>query len=307
MLPSRGLCHAIFVLARAAQLRTSTSVEEWLKVARRQATFAASASNLDRVAELLIRNELVHIGDKVEVTRPLNALTEKADRATFVEIARLLLEKNPPVWLDHALIDGGIATEYIPTQDLTALQWLEEDLLRLLSDVAKKFVLRHENHIRKRLGDAGELVVLAVETTQGNQPRHVSRISDSYGYDIEVPPPKAARLEVKSAVTHTADSFFISRNEFEKSQQFADTWCIVQVVFCPTVLVKEHLGAADVKQIRRLSAASLALLIPLDTNSFSWSEAAKITPPAAMWSLYDLELDSRLEIHIPLTVDDRHV
>lgn len=291
MLPSRGLCHTVFLLNHTLQLRPRVNVDDWVTASRSKATFMAQSADLRRTAEALIGIGLVSVGPTLTPTKRLSALSERADRPTLVAIARLLLSHAPPAWLAIALDQTGVRREYIPSRDLERLSWLGAELDRLLRD-AYEFVTAEERvAFRKQFGNAAELLVLAAKTLQGAQPIHVAAFSDVYGYDIECRLPATERIEVKAASENTRHRFHLSRNEYDKSRFFGAEWRLVQVVFSTRAFIAERITAYDIAEVLELDSATLSALIPPDTEAFRWAESAEISAPIEAWRRADLVMD----------------
>ena len=162
MLPSHGNCFAVFLLSRAFRLAKPDSISDWVRNARDQSTFLAGALDLEFIVESLIRIGLAkQDGTGFLLEKALVKLAHKADFVTLSSIAHILLDRSPPNWIVDAVRFDGVALEYIPTQDLDALMWLGGDLTELLIAVGQTKLTRHEDEIRKLLGDAGERVVLS--------------------------------------------------------------------------------------------------------------------------------------------------
>jgi hypothetical protein len=291
MLPSRGLCHTVFLLNHTLHLRPRVNVDDWVTASRSKATFMAQSADLRRTAEALIGIGLVSVGPTLTPKKRLSALSERADRPTLVAIARLLLSHAPPAWLAIALDHAGVRREYIPSRDLEGLSWLGDELDRLLLD-AYEFVTAEERvAFRKKFGNAAELLVLAAKTLQGAQPIHVAAFSDVYGYDIECRLPTTERIEVKAASENTRHRFHLSRNEYDKSRFFGAEWRLVQVVFSTRAFIAERITAYDIAEVLELDSAALSALVPPDTESFRWAESAEISAPIEAWRRADLVMD----------------
>jgi hypothetical protein len=286
-------------MAKAAYLRKPKNRQEWITSARNQPTFLASAGNLPAVANFMHAVEFVEIGDCIRLSPMVAALGYRADEPTLRRIAKLLLEKAPPAWLESALTRPGLALEYIPTHDLSALHWLGDELEIILKDVSTKKSRQKDDELAARLGNAGELIVMASKKLSGENPVRVSAISDSYGYDIESYSALGLeRVEVKAAVQKTKGSFFITRNEYEKSLRYKSEWYLLQVVFSPAVLFQNNVKRADVLNATVLSSAILHDLIPPDSAVFRWMQSALVRPDEKDWVSYDLQLPDDLVVEL---------
>ena len=304
MLPSRGNCHAVFLLTRAAHLKRPTSFDSWVVCACGLSTIMATALDLKSAAGVLVGGGLFRIEETISVAKALDRLWAEANRPTMLGIARVLFQTYPPSWLANVVSETAVATEYIPADDLRALEWLGSDLELLLMEIGWKIIQETDADLRKRLGDAGERVVLAAKEAEGGSVIHVASISDFYGYDVESHiGGRTQRIEVKAAVPHTAESFVVSRNEYEKSVIYGDEWFLMQIVFDSSVLVKSVITSVDILSARILPAGSLRKLVNVDTQYFTWAEAAKISPPPLAWVDYALPFSQGTEVdldHIPL-------
>jgi hypothetical protein len=290
LIPSRGLCHAVFLLIRAAHLSARPlGFAEWVDRARRQSTFMATALDLDDVAQRLVDARLVDLTEPLTISQRLSGLWQTADSGTFLAIARALLEACPPHWLDMVVSPAGVHLEYVPSQDLAAMEWLGAELGDLLAIAGAERLKARENEFALRIGAAAELIVLDAKAREGGSVTHVSKIGDFFGYDIEHRiGGNICRLEVKGAVESSSKGFFITRNEVMKARRYGDEWVLVQVVFGSGVALKEKITASDVCRVRSISAEQLSSLIPDDTQHFSWVDSARVTPPGDYWSGYEL-------------------
>jgi hypothetical protein len=283
MLPTQGRCHGVFLLLNALDARDRRSFAEWLSAAKHGATYMSRALDLEQIALDLIEADLVRARGSLEVDVTLRRLCAQADRATLVTIAGLLLRTCPPAWLWVAYRDGVAAREYIPTEDLVDLEWLEPELDLLLANVSRVLHARRDAAQREALGLAGELVVMAALANAGIAAAHVSLVSDMFGYDIECGGLPKRRIEVKSASEATMREFHLSRNEFDQSQALHGEWELVQVVFNPKVFVADVIDPTCVACVRTLAAAELDELVAGDTPFFRWEESAVLVPPETAW------------------------
>ena len=252
----------------------------------------AGALNFDAIAAYLIELGLAaRRHDRIVVDSSLCELSRCADRATLVAIAAILLSKSPPAWLPIAVGDKRIHREYIPSDDLEDLGWIDPELDDFLLDVGAAIQRPADDAFAKRLGDAAELFLLAAFQLAGARPIHVARVSDAYGYDIECRGAAADRVEVKAAGGNTRGSFHISRNEFDKSVAYGREWRLIQLTFTNRAFIDDELDISHVESVRELQFGTLLDLIPADTQSFRWTESALITVPDARWRSLDLALD----------------
>lgn len=250
----------------------------------------AATLNLVAVAKELVALNLVSV-DPVSPVGSLLEAGDQADQQTFEKIARVLLERSPPLWLKVAVSASGVSREYIPQADLDSLSWLGDVLDIVLVDVWLS-LQKEADQAAKALGDAAELLVFAALKRQGGTVIHVSRVSDVFGYDIERHHEgRIERIEVKAASAKTADSFIISRNEFNKSQIFQAEWRLIQVVFTAGAVFGHEVGADEVVDLREISPRTLREICPQDSSSFIWRESAQIRPDAMHWTPCEMKLD----------------
>jgi len=249
----------------------------------------ASSLDLLGTALLLIDAGLARIDGKIINSRALGRLNMIADLTTLKAIARLLLGRRPPDWLRTVVVDGRLAIEFIPKQDLDAISWLGADLEAIITTVHRELYGDGDDELRKLLGDAGELAVMSAFHLKGLNPRHVALVSDRFGYDIEVlQRDKRYGYEVKTAVAATAGRILLSRHEFEVAAAMDVRWSIVQVTFSTKVLAVGRATAEDVVGIRQLGSERLRTMAPTEPATFRWNESAEFRPGEADWSMSDL-------------------
>ncbi|WP_281662837.1 DUF3883 domain-containing protein [Paraburkholderia fungorum] len=261
----------------------------------------AGALDLERVAATLADGDLVSVDGCISVQKQMRGLAWRADRRTLLHIARVLLETFPPSWIGNVVSKDGVAWEYIPAVDSDALEWIGEDLLDLLTDVATKRVLSRDEEFRQKLGRLGERILAECKRRQGERVIHVAEISDSFGYDLECYPSSPnilERIEVKTALTHTNETFHITRNEREKARLYGEEWKLVQIVLSAQAAWKETISSNDVVLIRSLTAAAIVELTARDTPHFRWEESAMISPPTSMWTRYPVFLNDKSEFNL---------
>jgi len=113
----------------------------------------------------------------------------------------------------------------------------------------------------------------------------VSLISDAYGFDILSRKNSLVRkLEVKTALVSTESRFFLSRNEFNKSQSLSETWLLYQVVFDQSVVTKQFVTADDIVLVRFIRPDILAQSVPIDRPTGKWAESAIVSMPDKDWT-----------------------
>lgn len=261
------------------------------------------ALNFRAVANSLLDAKLAKITEQIELEEKLMVFAESADHHSLMGIARILFEYFPPPWILNSIANNEIAIEYIPSSDLSALAWMGEDLTDLLRSIAQRKIFVQDEKLRKRLGDIGELVLIASNKFQGKTTFHVAQISDSYGYDIEVIEHSGnvlERIEVKASLPHTNGRIFISKNECEKARFYGNEWNLVQITFDASVPWKTDITRKDVVSTRGLSNADVLSLTSVDTSSFRWLISAEIKPTLANWNDYSMPLPENLLIQVPL-------
>lgn len=283
VLPSHGAAYAVLLLAAAVRRAERHDVEDWVHAARYGGGFLAGAVDLVGPARSLIREGLVSNEGTIRAECAVSALPPSPDRHGMLAAARLLLSHDPPPWLPAATSGGTVRREYIPSEELRVLQWIEPGLNQLLSEVADVLPPRDAAFLA-RLGTAAELHVLDCLRREGLPAVHVAAISDSYGYDVEVEGPPRRRIEVKAASVRTAGSFHISRNEFDKAARYGDEWELWQVTFNRAAFVGHVIDRRQVVSCRRLRSGAVLACAPADTASFRWMESALLVPEAAYWT-----------------------
>nr|WP_239062107.1 DUF3883 domain-containing protein [Streptomyces sp. SID13031] len=143
--------------------------------------------------------------------------------------------------------------------------------------------MRHSDLVALGLGRAAELTVFAALDQLRATPVHVAEISDRFGYDIETVRGEARRWEVKGCTRRTAESFHLSRNEFDQCRRYSDEWRLVQVEFASGALTAESLTRSHVSAIRELTSGKLLAIPPPETAHFYWETSARIAPASRAW------------------------
>jgi hypothetical protein len=290
MLPSRGCCHAVFLLVFSARLKQYSGLEDWVEAAKGRATIMAAALNLSTVATSMVALDLVSL-NPVLPAKSLQSAGEDASNHTFEKIARILLERSPPLWLKVAVDNKTVCREYIPAADLDALAWLGDALDSILLDVFRSSIAE-KDFAPKAIGDAAELIVVAALKRMGGTVTHVAQISDAFGYDIEHRlSSRTSRIEVKACSAQTSGCFILSRNEFDKSQLFKSEWRLIQVIFKVGAVFGTTIGPEDIVAVRELTPDTILKLTPEDSDSFRWRESAEYHPKTDHWTPCRLDLD----------------
>jgi hypothetical protein len=295
MLPNRGKCHGVFILAHAAKLAGPTDLNDWIDAAKQRPSFLAGALNFESIASEMLEYGLVLMKEKIILDDSLSGLIQQADRWTLVQIARIILRCTRPVWLDLAVQNGKILREYIPDRDLSNLSWLSDELDEILLDVAEESSRAEDDERKKLIGDAAELLIFQSLSLNFETVRHVSKISDSFGYDIELANESIDRIEVKGTSVNHAGRFYISRNEYEKSLIFRFEWRVIQVLFDTSAYISEYVDISFVRDVRYLSFDLLTKFIPSDTENFRWDESAVIRIPWDNWLPVEFALDKNFK------------
>lgn len=295
-LPTRGRCHAVFLLAFSARVRNCSDVHSWVVAALDKPTHMAASLDLAGTANLLLDVGLARVESCVVTASGLSMLDREADLTALKGIARLLLRNRPPSWLRAVVSNGRLAPELIPQRDFDAIAWLGDDLEEILVTAHQQVYGAADEHLRKLLGDAGELAIMSALRRDGHNPRHVSLISDRFGYDIELNDGfRTIGLEIKAAVDATAGRAFISRNEFDVAKRMGKRWKLVQVTFSSRVIASGRATAGDVERIRELASHSLVEMAPVEKEGFRWTEAAEIRPSESEWKLSNLQVGEEFE------------
>ena len=298
MPPTRGQCHAVFLLVHVAGLGEWSGRAHWVEAARQRTAIAAQSYDLEGAADALIDWGLAKADPVTAVVRPLAGLGAVADYATLRAIAGVLLRKRPPVWLRVAVVDSVLRKELIPSADLNALLWLGEDLEAVLVSVFKDVCEAVDDDLTSALGRAGELAVINALENAGRRPRDVSLISDAFGYDVECAErPHLEGIEVKTSVTRTASRFHLSRNEFDVSKRMGGRWKIIQVVLSSKVVASGRVTSDDIELIRELPASGVHKIAPAE-DQFRWTESAVFMPNDGLWIPSDLEVSKEFALDL---------
>ena len=283
-IPSKGFCHAVFLLLHAARLSIPHSISDWIQAARNRQTIMASALNVEFVANNLIANALVDSEPAVKFSEEWDKVGTAADYTAFLQIAAIYLKRCPPIWISSCFVRGAYHPEFIPTSDLSALHWMGNDLEPVLREVHYHTRKHRDDTTKLELGFLGERVVFELLSKSGHLVRHVSQISDSYGYDIESEKSGEKRYwEVKSCTNYTKDRFFITRNEARQAKALGSSWNIIQVIFRTGINSSNKASEDDVLQLRVLTAHELINICPSQSEYFDWMETAVVRPAQSSW------------------------
>lgn len=288
LIPTEGACHGCYILAYCAGLDNPPSLAELLERAHRLPSGHSFFQNLSELAaHLLDLGIMREVNGKIRFVQEFPACRTGADRTTKLQIAKLLLSYSRPTWLANIEDAGAFVSALLPAPVETALAWMGRDLIHVIGSVISR---DGGSIVRDAFGRIGEHFVLAAERSAGHDVRHVSPISDTYGYDVESQ--RGGRLtciEVKSTVETKAGRFFLSRNEYEVSRTLCDSWMLVQVVLRGEFVFRD--GILDVSAIRAvnwLQSATVAVEIVADRKNCQWRDAVEFNIAAEQWKRYDL-------------------
>lgn len=282
MLPTHGAVTSVFHLANSVRHTSQPDTAAWVSAASSRSSFLAAAIDHRPTAVFLLDAGLALADTAITPSPRLRAMSRQADRPTLTAIADLLLETAPPAWLSVAVVGGEVRYEFIPSNDLAGLAWLRPELDQLLVNAAHRTPHRSDI-LALGLGRAAELTIFAALEQLRASPVHVAEISDRFGYDIETVRGRARRWEVKGCTTRTAESFHLSRNEFDQCRRYSAEWLLVQVEFTPEALTTKSLTASHVSAIRELPSDVLLAIPPSESTEFYWETSARISPPARAW------------------------
>ncbi|WP_165821416.1 protein NO VEIN domain-containing protein [Falsiruegeria mediterranea] len=259
-------------------------------------THMAASLDITGTANLLLDIGLARVDSCVLTAGALSRLDREADLTTLKGIARLLLRSRPPGWLRAVVSDGRLLPELIPQRDFDAIAWLGDDLEEIVFTAHQQVYGAKDEHLRKMLGDAGEIAIMSALRRDGHNPRHVSLTSDRFGYDIEHKEGfQTVGLEIKAAVNATAARALISRNEFDAAKRMGERWKLIQVTFSSRVIASGRVTAGDVERIRELPSHSLVEMAPVEKEGFRWTEAAEIRPSETEWKPSNLQVGEEFE------------
>jgi hypothetical protein len=286
LLPSEGVCHGCYILAYCAGLDEPPAFHELIARSRRLPCGESFFRDLAGLARALLEaGFLVEENGIIRFIPEFPKCRDGADRNTKLQIAKILLARSRPNWLPRSADADRIAVALMPMSAQDALAWMGQDLVHVLRSV----LISEQRHFSyEAMGRIGEEVILAAERNAGCDVRHVSPISDSYGYDIESVSGIAIRyIEVKCTIEQKLGRFFLSRNEYEQSVRLPTTWVLVQVVLqSDSAWTAEFLDTDSIRAIRYLSGANLAREIVADKIHCRWQESVEFHIPDQMWNAY---------------------
>lgn len=285
MIPSRGTCHGVFLLVHSARCGPRRSLVEWVSFAKSAPTVMAAAIDLDVIARALFDCGLASLDSGAVVLHEgLAALGRAATDDVLMMIASLLLAKSNPAWLHASTATGEFRPELVPSMELNALGWLGESLEPLL--IGAKSHEDRDNAFKNWLGAVGEFLVVTTEQHIGATVRHVSLISDAFGYDIESVRDRTRRIEVKTSVVGTEQRLYLTRNEITVASRYRDEWVLIQVVLRPEALTATTLTREHVHSSRQLAAQSVIEVLPRDSEHCRWIETVELSTSNLDWTAY---------------------
>lgn len=289
--PTRGLCHGLFLLTFSATAKERRSVDDWVAGAAQLPTYAAFSVDLREAASTLLALGLASLTEgSVRVDNRLATCGPDASIATLARIARLVLSASPPAWLGLVADRQGVNPDLIPVMDADALRWLGEALGPIVLDAW--ISIGGSSTTRDRLGRIGEQVVVENERALGYTVEHVALVSDSFGFDVlSRAGSTTRRIEVKATTSNRAGCFFLSKNEAATATRFCQEWLLVQVVLHPRVVVNGGiLSLGDVEGALVLDAPAVLSSLLHDTPHCRWVESVEVSIPADSWGQYQLLL-----------------
>lgn len=289
LLPSHGTTFASLLLSHTAARAPRASAEDWVRAARMQESHLTRSLNLQATAQSLVAEGLAHDEDGLRLAEPLFRLVELGEAAGLREMARVLMSAAPPPWLTLAVRSGRVVRDYIPEADLKALRWLEPDLDAMLLAIGTQRNHARQEEVRQILGDAAEAAVLSALRRERREAIQVSRISDAYGYDIEVREEPVDRIEVKGAGPSTGGSFHLTRHEFETCRRYGRGWRLIQVAFTASAFTAASLDGSHIGEMLQLNSAAIMNMVPADTPQFTWEDSALLKPCGELWLPTGLE------------------
>ncbi len=289
-IPTRGLCHSIFLLAYSATSNTRTNKAGLLSAARRIPTFMSDALAMDAALEYLLELRLASIKDnRVILDKRLTFIDQDVSTATLARIAMIILHLDPPQWLPTVVLNGELHKELIPSYDEQSLAWLGGYLEPFLLETHKDN--KHLDAFKAWLGNIGEQIVLANEIERGHEASQVSLISDSFGFDIEsFRNSKRLCLEVKTSLESRAERFFVSRNEVNKAGMLHGSWALVHIILSNQVATAEVITREHLQVSRMMPSKELMQLTPCDSSTGIWTESALIQPDEDAWSSWPISI-----------------
>ena len=193
----------------------------------------------------------------------------------------------------------------MPRDDLSALKWLGDDLVHIL---AALLMAADATKTAQKLGQLGELIVVASERYRGHSVVHVSEISASYGYDLESTSRSdgsLARIEVKCTVETGVGTFHLSRHEFQQSLEHPSEWLLVQIVLTGQLLwTQDILDSRVIVCAKTIPNDVFANEIVSDRAFCVWEDSVRFDLPVDRWREYPLFIAPEWRISNPLRTSD---
>ncbi len=286
LLPSEGVCHGCYILAYCAGLDEQPTVSELLERARRLPSGDSFFRDLKELAIALLNAGIVlEEGGRVRFVPEFPDCHHGADRNTKFQIARVLLAYARPDWLPSSGDADLILRGLMPSTAQTALSWMGPDLAHVFQSLLTS---EDRGFSSQALGRIGEEAILAAEHAAGYRVRHVSLISDSYGYDIEsCSGGQMRRIEAKCTIEGRAGRFFLSRNEYEQSRRQGPEWILVQVILRSDIAFRAPtLDANSIRTINWVPGSVISDHVVADRANCRWHESVEFNIPQEIWSVY---------------------
>jgi hypothetical protein len=285
MLPTRGTCHGVLLLAHAARSGIRRSFDEWISFAKDAPTFMAAALDLNAIGRAMCKFGMANLdAGSVELCRPLLLLDDTVTDEALTVIAFLLLRVNNPPWLNAAVANGKFLPEFVPSSDFKAIDWLGDNLNLFAASAVHSS--EDDDAFRSWLGMVGESLIVAIERSAGSSVRHVSLISDRFGYDVESVSGRSCRLEVKTSVVGSAHRLFLTRHEVDSAVRFGCEWLLVQVILAPEALIADHVTRHHVHKVRMLNSPHLVNAMPTDSRHCRWVDTVELRTECLKWTPY---------------------
>lgn len=300
LLPSEGVCQGSYLLAYAAGLDEPPTFGEWIARVSRLRSGHGHCQDLAGLARALeISGVAVLMDGRVRFIPRFPNCRTGANRQTKVRIAALLLDYQRPIWLPQSGNLDQIVSALIPKDDMRALSWLGEDLRNVLAGL---LVPEGKDETASKLGEIGELIILASERNRGRAAVRVSAISDGYGYDVESRSDvDVLRIEAKCTFESRAGTFHLSRHEFNQGLKYPGEWKLVQVILAADAVWNcEMLGASAIIGARTVSVGAIVAEIVQDRPRCEWQDSVFFRLPAEQWDEYPLCIRSDWQLTNPL-------
>lgn len=295
--PSRGECLAVFHIVVAHSLSPSGGVAQLIDTVRSLPGFTVAAMDHARVLRGLVELGLAQETDKrVDLDACLKRLHVVDQRDALPAIAARIVdarrssELTPevPSWarpLDLTHKDIQRAAEWVSTDPLVA-----QHLGRPALD---------QRPYAEMLGFVGELMVAHHLRAEGWTVRHLSIVSDHFGFDLVAEKPGTLRrIEVKSSLSHTRHRVFLSRNECDVAERFPNEWELNHIVLHSNAMERQDIDAQSVLGLGWCSARELRSVLPADGSHSRWTVSCEVSTAGLQWHSIEPNL---LGVSIPLS------